>query len=150
MGIESREKILCVLWSVRNANWNLISLEKPFVTFRIKEQQRLLWLLSKPIKRLKLTSIVKGTVYPEMEILFTHPHVVPNPCDFLASREMFSSMFIQLLKYPCHPEWALEPIFTRSQTFKGMHSFLPLIVKPSFHCNKVVSRRSQQDNSKQV
>ncbi len=142
MGIESRDKILCVLWSVRNANWNLISLEKPFVTFRIKEQQRLLWLLSKPIKRLKLTSIFKGTVYPEIEMLY--PHVVPNPCDFLASWEMFSSMFIQLLKYPCtdDPERALEPIFTRSQTFKGMHSFLPLIVKPSFHCNKVVSRRS--------
>lgn len=98
--VSKVERSYCAWWSVRNAKWNQISLEKLFVTFWITEQRRLLWLLSKPIKRLKLTSIFKGTVYPELKILFTHPHFIPNLHDFLAFKEMFSSMFIQFLRYP--------------------------------------------------
>lgn len=110
--VSKVERHYSAWWSFRNANWNLISLEKLFATFWITEQP---WLLIKPIKRLKLTSIFKGTVYPEIKIQFTHSHFVLNPYDFLAFRKRFSSMFKQFLRNSCQrsddPEWALEPIF---------------------------------------
>lgn len=126
--VSKVERSYCAWWSVGNAKWNQISLEKLFVTFWITEQHRLLWLLSKPIKRLKLTSIFKGTVYSELKILLTHHHFIPNLYDFLAFKEMFSSMFIQFLRYPWQcsddPEWALEPIFTCIASYLRQSSIL--------------------------
>lgn len=150
--VSKEERRYSVWWSFRNANWNLISPEKLFATFWITEQ---LWLLIKPIKRLKLTSPLS------LKEQFTQKWKFRLLTLILSQTRMTSLLSGRCLAACVYSSWGIPvnvlmilnehcSLFfhaTWSQTFKGMHSFLPLTVNHSFHCSKVVSRRSQQDNN---